>query len=165
MTAPQVMAAPYQKQVIVGIWAVTLADAVRQGVSLPTFFSLHFDKAFPHVTFNWTTVVFGLLAPPFLILFQGLFRKIFPKPSRARLGLITQWVDSRWGHGSTDLFFQSLRPMALMACAGVVLGAVGWMSCVYTDATPMAFVIASFFLSAGVGFGLARVLAIRFFPD
>jgi len=159
------MAVPYQKQVVVGIWVVTLADAVRQGMSLPTFFSMHVDRAVPHVTFHWTVVAFGVLAPPCLILFRGLYRKILPKLGRVRLGLIRRWVDGSWGQGSTDLFLQSLRSMALTAYAGVVLGAVGWLSCIYTDATPTAFVIASFFLSAGVGVGLARFLSIRFFPD
>ena len=155
------MAVPHQKRIVVGIWVVTLADAVRQGIFLPTDFS----QALPRFTFNWAMIFFGLLAPPLLIVAQGLFRKVFPKLGGARVGLLTRWVDHRWGQMSTHQFLHNLRPMALMCLGCLVLGAVGLMSCIYFGASPFGFAIASFFLSAGAGFGAARVLAIRFFPE
>ena len=159
------MAVPRQNTIIASIWLLTLADAVRQGIYFPGVMAEGIERSVPVHTFVWEIVVFGLLGPPFLILMRSLLVKYVPKLRRRRGGLLTRWMDRRWGAGSVELFVQNLRPMALMALTGVVLGLVALLSCLYFEASPVAFSFASFFLSSGIGFWIARGLAAQVSPD
>ena len=159
------MAVPHQKIIIVGIWVLTVADAVHEGIYFPSVTAKDFESSIPVQRFVWEIVVFGLLGPPILLLMRSVLVKYVPKLRRSRGGFLSRWSDRRWGAGSGALFVQSLRPMALMACTGVVLGSAALLSCLYVAASAVAFSIASFFLSSGIGFWIARGLAARVSPD
>lgn len=159
------MAVPHQKVIIAGIWVLTVGDAVRQGIYFPTVMAKDLERSIPVHTFVWELVVLGLLGPPVLLLTRRVLLKHVPKLRRRRDGFLTRWLDRRWGAGSGALFSQDLRPMALMICTVVVLGSVALLSCLYFEASLVAFSIASFFLSSGIGFWIARDLAAKVSPD
>jgi hypothetical protein len=136
-----------------------MADAVRQGLALP-------QSAFVALTpatrqFSSVSAVFGLLAPPACVLGTA-FSKL---PRRMTSGRLTGWVDGRWGAGSADAFLRSLRPTALVGVGAFILGSVGFVSSIRANASPFAFEIASFFMAAGIGFGIARIIALRLLPN
>jgi len=141
---------------------LAFADAVRQGVSLPhsEFVAM---VGSPH-QFNADLAIFGLFGPPLLMLGNVAMLKAFPKMAPFGTGVVTRWVDSRWGLGSMHAFLRALRPMALVALAAFVLGSLGMVSSEYMNASQFSFEIASFFLAAGVGFGIARLIGLRLLP-
>jgi hypothetical protein len=159
------MAVPHQKAIIAGIWLLTVADAVREGIYFPSVMAKDLERSVPVHAFVWEIVVLGFLGPPLLIVIRSVFVKYVPMIGRPRRRFLARWLDRRWGPGSGELFVQKLRPMALTACTCVVLGSVALLSCLYFEATPVAFSIASFFLSSGIGFWIARGLAARVSRD
>jgi hypothetical protein len=157
------MSIPHQKIIVRVIWCLVIADAVRQGVSLP-YSEFVAMASTPH-QFNANMVIFGLFGPPLLMLGNVAMLKAFPKMAPFGTGAVTRWVDSRWGSGSMHAFLRALRPTALVALAAFVLGSLGMVSSKYANASQFAFEIASFFLAAGVGFGIARIIGLRLLPD
>lgn len=157
------MAIPHQKHIVVALWCLAVADAVRQGIALPHSELVAFTPA--HREFNPAIAIFGLLGPSACLLGTVLLKSYSRIAEVAGSSWITRWVDRRWGAGSAAEFLRSLRPTALIGLGAFVLGFFGVASSIRADASPFSFEIASFFLAVGIGFGIARVLALRLLPN
>jgi hypothetical protein len=157
------MSVPHQKLIVTAIWCLAVADAARQGLSLPH--SELVATAGSARPFNWAFAVFGLVGPPLCVFGNVVLFKVSPKMATFGTGVITRWVDSRWGAGSMHAFLRALRPTALVALAAFVLGSFGMLSSDRAGANPFAFEVASFFLAGGFGFSIARIIALRLLPD
>lgn len=156
------MAIPHQKSIVVVLWCVAIVAAVWQGVSLPQSDLVALPSE--NHQFNPALLLFGLLGPPACILGTALLMSS-SKVARNGTGPVSRWVDSRWGAGSIAGFLRNLRPTALVGLGAFILGSVDLVSSVHSNAGSFAFETASFFLSAGIGFGIARVIALRLMPN
>ena len=157
------MPVPHQKLIVGVLWCLAIADAVRQGIALPQS-ELVAGTAAGH-QFNPAIAVFGLVAPPACVLLAVAFPRLSHKSTMFGGGRVGRWIDRRWGAGSAHAFLRSLRPTALVGAAAFVLGCVGLASSMQSNANSFALEIASFFIAAGLGFGLARVMALRLLPN
>ncbi|WP_284620711.1 hypothetical protein [Aquabacterium humicola] len=156
------MPIPHQRPIVVALWCLAIADAIRQGIALPA--SEFVTLTSPTHQFNPAITVFGLLAPPACVFGTVFLRSSF-KTATFGAGRLSRWVDTRWGEGSANSFLRSLRPTALVGVGAFVLGTVGTLSSLKTNATSFSFEVASFFLAGGIGFGIARFIALRLLPN
>lgn len=137
--------------IVVVVWVLVLADAVRQGFMLP---------ALRH-TSAWRFDAFGIFA---VIMPLGLFTVVafgvrgYPfdvPPLRA-------WINRKFGDGSYEGFCAKLRLTLLFSIGGLVIGIIGLVRAIELGAAEGAFASASFFISGGIGFFVLRtVLAKR----
>src|SRR4051812_27080202 len=108
-----------QLQVIVGIWALVLIDAVRQGITVP---ASELAALWPAQN-SQMFLAFTVLAPPLFVAANHFF------PVR---GGWANWpkrlVDRRFGEGTADRFWVRLRPLSLMSLAAFVLGGTGYVT-------------------------------------
>jgi hypothetical protein len=148
------MAVPYQRLIVGGLWAVFLADGIRQGLLVPSAYTPNEEQYF------WVGALFGLLAPPLIMVPSYLSLRSRPYDP----GRISRWVDRRWGQGSALSFLQTLRPVLLIGCAGLILGAVGLISCLVAGSSKGPYGVALFFLFAGGWFVLGSVWLRRQVP-
>jgi hypothetical protein len=144
---------PYQRWVIIGIWLLFLGDAIRQGLSLRGFGA-------PDRPFQWIVPAFGVLVPPLFAVLNYFYPINVYRP-----GFVGRWFDRRYGPGSAFAFLRGLRPVTLFACTSFVLGAVGLWSSLHDNPAVPALEMSSFFLAAGIGFGIASLLVRRWFPN
>lgn len=156
------MPIPHQKSIVGVLWCLAIADAVRQGISLPQSEFVMLTSAAHQ--FNPAIAVFGLVAPPVCVLLTVAF-PLSAKAGHFSRGWVSRWVDRRWGAGSAHAFLRQLRPAALVGAVAFVLGCVGFVSSMRSNASSFAFEVASFFVAAGFGFCIARAMAMRLLPD
>jgi hypothetical protein len=151
-----------QKFIIRAIWLLAFIDAMRQGLNLPNSELVSFMgtsgefKIFP--------ALFGLFAPPALVFLNLFIEKFFPRIVSLplfSLAPITRWIEEQWGEGALRQFMQALQPSLLVIISALILGIVGLISSIKTNAKMPSFEIASFFLTAGLGFAIARGLGRR----
>lgn len=157
------MSVPYQQVIVRVIWCLTATTAVIQGILLPH--SELVVMAGANRLFNMDLAIFGLFGPPLLILGNVVMLKAFPKMTHFGTGAVSRWIDSRWGSGSMHALMRALHLTALVALAAFVLGSLGMVFSWYANASPFSFEVASFFLAAGIGFGIARLIGLRLLPD
>ena len=154
------MAVPHQKPVVVVVWLLAIADAVRQGIQLPK--SDIVTLAGETGLLPNYTIVLGLVGPTLLVAVNMALSHAFPMLSPLSSGkAFSRWIDTRWGEGSLAAFVRALHPMLLVAVALCIMGAVGLLSAKAAAGGPFASQLASFALAAGVGFGIARAIAKR----
>ncbi len=142
--------------VIIVIWTVFIADALRQGIEMPSSNIVDFFPAdlAPPLT----------LAIPFLLFTFFLCAAFFQRKKRLNLGSLTGFFDKRFGPAATQSFLTRLRPFSLLTVFFLVLGSSGMISTYSSKPAPMAFVISSFFLSSGLGLLCALLLSLKFPP-
>lgn len=138
-----------QLLLVIAIWVLTLADAIRQGITIPT----------SELAFRWTRhpayelIAFALLAPPGLVLvnhFLPLRVRWFDWPKRL--------IDRRFGDGTVDRFWRCLRPLPLMSIGAFALGVTGYWASESVGAPSGAFAISSIFIAFGFGFLIGALL-------
>lgn len=152
------MPVTYQRVLVSIIWALTLADAAREGWSVPRVFAVSAGQPNHSLaTLNWSVVWFGLLVPPAMALLRALIRRFMPSRSH-RASRISVWVDRRWGTGTMAMIMGRLQPKWLMVCATFVLGVSALWACEYYNAASLPFHAAMFCLAAGIGLGVGFLL-------
>lgn len=135
------------------IWLLFLADAFRQGISLPIA-----AAKFPPFPETMDVI---LITFPFLFL---LFAAFIQRERSFRIPFLTKLIDRWLGEGALGRFLARLRPTALFMVASVVLGLTGLISTYFTTKSYAAFLLSGFFISAGLGLLGAHLLSIRFPP-
>ena len=137
--------------IVVLVWVLVLADAVRQGFMLP---------ALRH-TNSWRFDAFGIFAVSmplgfFTAMAFGIKGYPFDVPP------LRAWINRKFGDRSYEGFFAKLRLILLFSIAGLVIGVIGLVRAIELGAAEGAFVTGSFFVSGGIGFFVLRtVLAKR----
>jgi hypothetical protein len=140
MRRPQFVAA--------ALWLFLLADALRQGLTLahePLYRGFEFDG-------------FGLVAVLMPVVFftvAPLWMKGHPFDAKP----VREWVNAKYGLGTYESYTRAIRPLALFAAVGFVIGATAIASAVLRGNAPQsAFVLGGFFVSAGLGFMACRAI-------
>lgn len=134
--------------VAVALWLFLLADGVRQGLALadePLYRGLQFNG-------------FGLVA----VLLPVVFFTVAPfwmkgHPFDAKP--VREWVNAKYGPETYESYTRVIRPLALFAAVGFVIGATAIASATVKGSAPQsAFVLGGFFVSAGIGFMACRAI-------
>jgi len=138
---------------VIGIWAVCLADALNQGLQLPT--SSISQGPFPDET------ALLLLLVPFAFFLIAAFLQ---RPMKISPPVLSRAVDARFGIGTFDNWMSRLNPVALFMSGAIVLGGTGLVSTYLSTQHRGAYVISGFFLSGGFGLACAYILSAIFPP-
>lgn len=136
------------KLVATALWLLLLADGVRQGLTLadePLGPGLQFDS-------------FGLV----VVLLPVVFFTVAPfwikgHPFDAKP--VREWVNTKCGPQTYESYTRAIRPLALFAAVGLVIGTTAMASAALKGgASQSAFVLGGFFVSAGIGFMVCRAM-------
>ena len=138
--------------VITGIWVVSLASSLSQGLELPN--SPISQQPMPTET-AWVILLF-----PFIFF---LIASFFQRPMTISAPTVQRAVDARFGAGTFNSFMLRLNPIALFAFSAFVLGTTGLVTTYLGTQSVSAYVNSGFFLSGSLGLTCAYLLSI-FFP-
>lgn len=138
---------------IIAIWFVFLADALRQGIRLPT--STISQPAFP------VESAMLMLSFPFVFFLIAAF---FQRHKKFSAPVISRVIDAKFGAGTFEDFVVRLQPTALFMCGTLLLGSSGLICTYLTTQNSAAYIFSGFFLSAGLGLAGAYILSFIFPP-
>ena len=158
MPHSQRVRADRQLQLIVGLWALMLINAVWSGLTLPSSDLV----AFAPNRFSYMFPLFALLAPPVLMAANHLFPKRW-RWDAIELGWLQSAIDRRFGANTTITFWRRLRPLSFISASGLILGTAGLIASSLANGPPAAFEHSVTFLCFGVGFFSALMLECYIF--
>jgi hypothetical protein len=139
------------------IWLYALADALRQGLSMPSKMvgqNLSMEQA---ITKSAPILV---IVPFVFFLVAGFFQR----KSGYKIGMLSGYFDKKYGQGTTDAFIRNLRPATLFITGSLTLGGSGIATTFFTTQALPPYILSGFFLSAGLGLLCAYLLSIKFPP-
>lgn len=140
MNRPQLVAA--------ALWLFLLADGVRQGLTLAD------EPLYRGFQFNGFGLV-AVLLPVVFFTIAPLWMKGHPFDAKP----VREWVNTKYGLETYESYTRAIRPLALFAAVGFVIGATAIASAALkTGATQSAFVLGGFFISSGIGFMACRTI-------
>jgi hypothetical protein len=140
MKRPQLVAA--------ALWLSFLVDGVRQGITLAD------EPLHRSWQFNGLGLV-AVLLPMVFFTIAPLWMKGHPFDAKP----VREWVNAKYGPETYESYTRTIRPLALIAMVGFVIGAALIASSVIKgDAVQSAFVMGGFFISSGIGLMVCRAI-------
>jgi ABC-type Na+ efflux pump permease subunit len=125
------------------IWLLLLGNAVRLGLAFSTG-----DSVAEH---TWASSKWITFALPLLALASAPF---WMQGHPLDFGPAKKSVNQMYGDGTYEAFCRSVRPVALLAATMLLIAAVCAGNARRVGAAEGAYVIAGYFLAAGLGFAL-----------
>ncbi len=137
--------------IIIAIWVFVLADALRQGASIPSSeIASRFNDSQIQPLVILVPFLFFLVVP-FFNRGETETNEFIPKS-------ISAWVDNKFGKNATQLFLGKLQPVKLFMCAALTLGISGIVATYKSTNAYGSYNISAFFAAAGFGLLLSRIL-------
>ena len=147
--------------IIAAIWIWVLGSSLYRGLEIGR--SGSWDAAPPPAAAVIIWLIFFLFTS--IVPFLGRGRAdVWGRSKWGPSGLVGQWIDRRWGAGTCSAAARRFKPTALMSLTALTFGITSLVSNYANAQSWPSYQGSGFFLSVGLGLGVAYVLSLRFQP-